>query len=168
MSLYELLTSGGIGLFVLLTLIEFTPIKINPWGAIAKIIGRAINGELIGKVEKLQQTIDEVKESNKHLDNKYDKLQDTINEVKENHNRFEDKYNKDEATECRIRIIRFSDEILHHMDHSKENFDQVLDDISFYTNYCQTHPEFKNGKAVFAIQNIQRKNQECFDNDSYL
>lgn len=168
MSLYELLTSGGLGLLVLLTLIEVTPIKINPWGAIARAIGKAINGELIDKVEKLQTTIDEVKKDNKSFDTKYDKLQESINEVKENHKRFEDKYNKDEATERRIRIIRFSDEILHHVDHSKEHFDQALDDISFYTIYCQMHPEFKNGKAVFAIQNIQRKNQECFDNDSYL
>lgn len=168
MSLYDILCRGGLGLFLLLSLIQISPIKINPWGFIARAIGKAINGELIDKVEKLQQTIEEVKENNKRFDNKYDKLQETIDEVKENHKRFENKYNKDEATECRIRIIRFSDEILHHVEHSKENFDQVLDDISFYTNYCQTHPEFKNGKAVFAIQNIQRKNQECFDNDSYL
>ena len=43
MSIQELLTGGG-GLVVLaLTVIQIAPIKLNPWSAIAKILGRAID-----------------------------------------------------------------------------------------------------------------------------
>ena len=149
MTLYDLLTNSGTygALVVVLFLFEVSPIPINPWSSIAKFFGRAINGELIKKV---------------------DNLQNAVEEIKENHKKFEKGYGEDKATERRIRIIGFNDEILHHIDHSKEHYDQILEDITEYNEYCRTHPEFKNSKAVFAIQNIQRKNQEHFDNNSYL
>lgn len=34
MSLQEIITGGGISLFVLLTIIQIAPIKVNPWHAI--------------------------------------------------------------------------------------------------------------------------------------
>ena len=37
-----------------------------------------------------------------------------------------------EATTCRYRILRFNDEILHEQRHTKEHFDQILDDITRY------------------------------------
>ena len=51
MSIQELLTGGG-GLVVLaLTVIQVAPVKINPWSAIAKAIGRAINAEVLAELE---------------------------------------------------------------------------------------------------------------------
>jgi excinuclease UvrABC helicase subunit UvrB len=38
---------------LLLTIIQITPIEINPWSAIAKVIGRALNVEIM---EKLKET----------------------------------------------------------------------------------------------------------------
>ena len=52
MSIQELLTGGG-GLVVLaLTVIQVAPVKINPWSAIAKAIGRAINAEVLAELER--------------------------------------------------------------------------------------------------------------------
>lgn len=52
MSIQELLTGGG-GLVVLaLTVIQVAPVKINPWSAIAKAIGRAINAEVLAELEQ--------------------------------------------------------------------------------------------------------------------
>lgn len=48
MTITELLSGGGgiVGLLlVLLTLVQIAPIKVNPWTAIGKAVGRAINGE---------------------------------------------------------------------------------------------------------------------------
>ena len=50
--------SGGVAL-ILLTLIQIAPIKINPWSAIAKAIGRAINGELIHEVKTVSENVDQ-------------------------------------------------------------------------------------------------------------
>ena len=43
MNLKELFWSGGGMVLVLLSLIEVSPIKINPWSRLAKIIGHALN-----------------------------------------------------------------------------------------------------------------------------
>ena len=50
--------SGGIAL-ILLTLIQIAPIKINPWSAIAKAIGRAINGDLTRAVNQISESVDQ-------------------------------------------------------------------------------------------------------------
>ena len=50
MTLDELLLGGGLGLVGLLTLIQIAPVKIDPWSAIAKALGRAVNGEVLKEV----------------------------------------------------------------------------------------------------------------------
>lgn len=73
-----------------------------------------------------------------------------------------------EATTCRYRILRFNDEVLHDQHHTKEHFDQILDDITRYERYCADHPEYENNKAVFAIANIKRVYQKCADENIFL
>ena len=51
MSINELVAGGGGAVLVLLTLIQIAPIEINPWSAIAAAIGRAINREVIARME---------------------------------------------------------------------------------------------------------------------
>ena len=55
MNLEEILLGGGGVLLAAMTLIQVAPIKVNPWSAIAKAIGRAINGEVIAKVDQLER-----------------------------------------------------------------------------------------------------------------
>ena len=43
MTIQEILAGGGGALLVLMTLVQIAPVKINPWSAIAKALGRAIN-----------------------------------------------------------------------------------------------------------------------------
>ena len=58
MSIQELLTGGG-GLLVLaLTVIQVAPVKINPWSAIAKAIGRAVNAEVLAELERTRIKLD--------------------------------------------------------------------------------------------------------------
>lgn len=68
----------------------------------------------------------------------------------------------------RYRILRFNDEILHGQKHSKEHFDQILEDVQNYENYCIENPKFQNNKAVFAIRNIKNVYQKCTDEGSFL
>ena len=46
MSIQEILTGGGGVLLILLTLVQISPIKLNPWSALAKTVGRAINADV--------------------------------------------------------------------------------------------------------------------------
>ena len=140
MTLKELLTGGGSALFILATLIQIAPIKINPWSFIAKKIGKALNGEVVEKVDRLEKNIENLRV-----------------ECEER-----------EATKCRARILRFGDEILHNVRHSKEHFDQILLDITAYEQYCNTHPNFKNNVAIATINRINREYDECANNNCFL
>lgn len=68
----------------------------------------------------------------------------------------------------RYRILRFDDEIRHDEKHTKEHFDQILEDITKYENYCRDHKDFPNNKAVLAIKNIKDVYQRCTDENSFL
>lgn len=60
MSIQELLLKGGGIVFALLTLVQITPIKVNPWSAIARAIGKAlIGGNIMAKLEEHIRVDDE-------------------------------------------------------------------------------------------------------------
>lgn len=73
-----------------------------------------------------------------------------------------------QAVTARVRILRASDEILHKMKHSKEWFDQLNDDISFYQKYCEDHPKFVNNKAIHAIANIDEVYAKALKDNDFL
>ena len=140
MNIKELLTSGGGVLLILLTLIQIAPVKINPWSWLAKNIGKAINGEVVEKVDNLSTDIRNLR----------------------------DECEEREATACRTRILRFGDEILHDVRHSKEHFDQILIDITAYENYCASHPDFRNNVAVATIKRINQVYAQCISDNDFL
>ena len=140
MNIKELLTSGGGVLLILLTLIQIAPVKINPWSWLAKNIGKAINGEVVEKVDNLSTDIRNLR----------------------------DECEEREATACRTRILRFGDEILHDVRHSKEHFDQILIDITAYENYCASHPDFRNNVAVATIKRINQVYAQCISSNNFL
>lgn len=75
---------------------------------------------------------------------------------------------EDNAVRARTRILRFNDELLNDVRHSKECFDQVLDDVTFYEKYCADNPNFKNSKAVHAIGNINKIYDKCQEEHDFL
>lgn len=73
-----------------------------------------------------------------------------------------------EIMNSRRRILRFNDELLNNVDHSKEYFDDVVNDCTIYKNYCAKNPSFRNGKAVLAIENIERVYRICMEEHKFL
>lgn len=67
------------------------------------------------------------------------------------------------AKDARIRILRFGDEILHGVHHSKEHFDQILQDITEYEQYCDAHKDFKNNMTVLTTRHIMETYSECLE-----
>lgn len=127
-------------ILLLLTFVQITPISLNPWTAIAKCIGKALNGEVVEKVDKLSEEVDTLKKS----------------------------YDEREALNCRTRILRFNDEIMQGRKHTKDHFDQIITDIDAYEEYCSHHTGFKNSIANDSIERIRRVYKECGDNHSFL
>lgn len=111
-----------------------------------------------------QQSIDiraELSDSLKELAKKLDSTNAMLEKLRNENG-------EDKATTCRYRILRFDDEIRHGTRHSKEHFDQILEDITEYERYCNDHPDYKNNKAVLAIENIKRVYQICTNEGTFL
>lgn len=75
---------------------------------------------------------------------------------------------ENDAKQARRRIIVFADECRRKVKHSSEHFDNVLEDITFYQNYCDTHPLFKNKKAEQSIRYVLDVSAECERNNDYI
>lgn len=140
LNLEEILLGGGGVLLVAMTLIQVAPIKVNPWSAIAKAIGRAINGEVIAKVDQLERDLEAMKAAQEERD----------------------------AISCRSRILHFGDETIHGVRHTKEHFDQILRDITSYERYCDDHPHFENNTTVLTSQRIKDIYEDCLAKADFL
>ena len=91
MNLKELFWSGGGMVLVLLSLIEVSPIKINPWSRLAKIIGHALNAEVLEQQKQTQKKLEE-------------------------HIQVDDERN---ANLLRTQILRFNDELIDDKHHTR-------------------------------------------------
>ena len=125
MELKDILAGGGGLLLVLMTLVQIAPVKINPWSWLARAIGRAVNAEVIKKLDG-HITMDDRRTADGH----------------------------------RTRILHFNNEMLRDINHTKEEFTEVLAEIDAYEKYCREHPEYPNNRAVLAIENIREVYKE--------
>lgn len=67
-----------------------------------------------------------------------------------------DKVDRNQAILARTHILRFDDELINGVDHSKEYFCQQLQDIDTYEAYCKLHPDFRNNYATIASEHIKK------------
>ena len=114
-------------IFVGSGIIQFSPLKFNPWTYIAQRIAVILNKDVIDKVDKIEKDVTKLRE-----------------EMSITH-----------ATDIRIRILNFNEEL--RLDHnpSKDSFNQILEDIDNYEAYCSAHPDYKNNRGGLAIKNIK-------------
>ena len=132
---------GGFSLLIiLLGMIKIPHIEINFWKWLGRGFGRVINDEVLTQVAGLKKDLDEFKRESE----------------------------LERVRQARQRILRFNDEILFEKRHSKEHFDEILDDINVYERYCREHKEYENNKAVLAISTIKEVYQECMDTHDFL
>lgn len=140
MNLKEILFGSGGVMFVLLSLLEVSKIPINPWSGLAKLIGNALNADVLA----------EVKQTKKRLDD---------------HIATDDERN---ANLLRTQILRFNDELVDNRKHAKEHFDEILSIIDEYETYCRTHEDYKNNKCAHAVANISRVYDERLEKRDFL
>lgn len=123
------------------------------------------------KNDRIQEVIDQAKQYPVWHQQSID-IRENLNELISNLDKKIDKLqcssDQGMAYTWRYRILRFDDEIRHGEKHSKEHFDQIIEDIDKYEDYCRDHPEFPNSKVVFAIRNIKNVYQKCTDECTFL
>lgn len=135
MTLSDILFGSGGAVAALLTLLEVSRIKINPWSAIAKALGRAFNGDVLKKLESMETTQAETRK----------KLDDHIRQ------------DADRAADMhRARILRFNNELLQSKPHTREEFIDILAEIDTYRSHCRQYEDYPNSRATHAMANIER------------
>lgn len=134
MTIKEIVLGGGGALLLLMSIIQIAPIKLNPWTAVLGWLGKQVNHSMLSKMETIERDMKAVK-------TEVDTIRDETREI--------------HAKDCRVRILRFSDEIYLSQPHSQEHFKQILGDITHYERYCSEHKEFENQIAVAAIAQIK-------------
>lgn len=158
MTISELLAeygaAGGVCLVILLSLVEISPIKINPWSKIFGALGRALNKEMLDEINGLKTELTDLKKEIKKVDDRVDKMDSRIDE--------------NNAIQCRSRILRFGDEVSHGQNHSRDHFKQIFCDITTYNSYCHSHPEFQNDMTKITSKRIEDDYMERDKRDTFL
>jgi len=148
----NLAQGGVIGLLVILMgMIKIPKLELNIWNLIGRTIGRSINREAMQQADNFSKSI------NSRMDDLSQKVEDLEKAEELERVRF-----------ARQRILRFNDEILCGQKHSKEHFDEILDDITVYEHYCNDHEDYENNKAVLAIKTIKRVYDQCMITHDFL
>lgn len=136
------------------TLIQLSPIKINPWSMVLKMLRwlwrafcRSLNEDVLQKLAVMETEQKETK----------DRLEQHIKHDDER-----------EADKVRTSILHFNNELLRDIPHTKEEFVEILAKIDWYNDFCKTHEDYKNSRAVHAIANIERSYDERLKKHDFL
>lgn len=140
MTIQELLAGGGGLVLLFLTLVQIAPVKINPWSALAKIVGKAVNEDITSRLDGIEIKLD-------------------------GHITMDDRRTADNR---RSQILHFNNELLRPIEHTKEEFVEVLAKIDDYERYCEEHPDYPNNRAVLAIENIREVYKERLKKRDFL
>ena len=132
---------------LLSTVLEVSKIKVNPWSWLGHKISHIISAPVLKELEGMRKEIDTIKQQNDAR---------------------EDERLLDKALDARRRILRFADEIRRGDRQSHEHYNNIFEDIHYYTNYCTEHPKFENDKAVISIKIIEETYEECTRENDFL
>lgn len=147
--------------------------------AVTAFVGVLIGGGILTFVEFMIKRHDDKKsrksgvlkaisDLDKKVDERFDTLNAKISEVDE-------KVDERSAVSARVRILRFADEMMEGRKHSRDSYEQCLEDIDYYELYCfgdgeehKGHPNFKNNKTVSTVEYIKNNYAERLEKHDFL
>lgn len=74
---------------------------------------------------------------------------------------------RESAVVCRSRILRFADDVRRGLTFTKEYWDTILLDITFYSNYTAQHPDFRNAVCLHAIELLENRYDELIGTNTF-
>lgn len=135
---------------------------IPVWATIALEFGKLIVAIVVAVVGVLPTLKDSQKKTEKSINSMKEEIKkdtaETNRKVDAVAKQLADHITEDEinrAKQARYRILRFYDEVCENKKHSESHFEDVLDDIDFYTDFCANHKDFKNSRGHMAMQFIK-------------
>ena len=118
--------------------VEVAPIKINPWTSLLKAVGSRMNADIISRLEHVEG---QLKEQDAKIDN-------------------------NEKDRIRYEILDFARECRKHEQHTKEEFDHVIEQYDKY-EVILAKLEQPNGKVTQAMRFINEVYQNVLSEDSF-
>ena len=109
--------------------------------------------ELLAKAEEYKKKAEDAE--------KIDKIMEIVTEVS-------NRVDTTNATNARTRILRFDDELINGVHHSREYFQQTLEEIDTYEEYCDRHPKYRNNACTLAIEHIRRVYTKLLDEGGFI
>lgn len=133
-------------LTVLASIIQITPIKINPWDKIFGWIGKKLNKEVSEDIKEVRTEVQQVrKDLDKHVaENQKEKLEGQ-----------------------RRDILDFANACMNGRKHTQEQFTFVIKTCDEYEAYIEQN-HLKNGEISSAIEEIRRLYAKCRQNNTFL
>lgn len=128
---------------IAMSVIEVSKIKINPISWLCNLL-----------FKKIIEEIKETKEETKNLRVEFES--------------FKKEQSFNEATASRRRILRFNDEAVFGLKHTREHFDEIIADIDNYESFCKENPDYQNNKGKMAMHNIKSIYQKCINDNTFV
>lgn len=144
--LKEGVSIGGLLLVIILTLIQITPVKWNPWDSILTWLGKKLNAGVKKEVDELK---DSLKEVEKKLDNHI-----TESKVKD-------------LKDTRRDILDFCSSSMNGQRHTQEQYRFVIKKCDEYELYVEAN-KIKNGEITSAIKEIRRRYDRHIQQNDFL
>ena len=137
---------AGLLLVAILSLFEFTKIKVNPISAIFRWIGNKINAPLIERIDKIAEKQDA-------QEKKLDGLQDSQDD--------------NEIDRIRWEILDFANSCRHGVKHTLDEFDHIIELNQKYHDILDRR-KLTNGKIDLEYNFIVQIYKECQAKNSFL
>lgn len=126
-------------LAVIGVVVQVTPIKINPLDGILKMVGKALNKEVVEKIDGLKAEVEDIS----------------------------DNFNTHEIDQLRWNILDFANSCMRGCEHTKEEFEHVIRDHERYVKVLERSKK-ENGQVSVAYSYIEDLYCQCMKNNSFL
>ena len=138
-SIKDHIPAGVFVIVVLLSLVQVSKIKWNPWDSIFGWFGSKLNSGIKKELDDLKNTL------NSHID----------------------EYEKEKLETSRQTILDFCHSCMVHERHTREQFNFIIKRCDQYEEYVEKN-HIKNGEITSAIKEIHRLYDLCIQNNSFL
>lgn len=126
-------------ILIAMTLVQIVPIKLNPWDAIFRWLGRRLNKEVMEKVNTIETRLDA------HIEISTEA----------------------ELRARRASILDFSSSVIRGVNYHREKFDFMIAECDSYEKYCKEN-DIMNGVAEASIEEIRRVYKEHLQKNDFL
>lgn len=120
------------------------------------------------QADKKEQEENEVVKAIREMRGDLKDVKQDIGNVRHELQQVKDEAEEGRVLERRIRILRFADEITHGTRHSRDHFQQLMEDGKIYKAYCKDHEDFPNGVTEPAIKLIEDTYYERLQKNDFL